>query len=81
LSVSNLPVPEQHYRASAIKRRLNAKQGFRCFEAARRTISGYEVMHMIRKGSSELSRTLAVAYRLNSTTFSMGPSSQVMTHS
>jgi len=39
---------EQDHRA--IKRRTNAKQGFRSFEGARRTISGYEVMHMIRKG-------------------------------
>lgn len=29
---------------------MNAKQGFRSFEAARRTIEGYEVMHMVRKG-------------------------------
>jgi transposase, IS6 family len=39
---------EQDHRA--IKRRINAKQGFRSFEGARRTIAGYEVMHMIRKG-------------------------------
>ena len=41
-------IVEQDHRA--IKRRINAKQGFRSFEGARRTISGYEVMHMIRKG-------------------------------
>ena len=34
----------------AIKRRVNAKQGFREFQAARRTIQGYEAIHMIRKG-------------------------------
>ena len=34
----------------AIKRRVNAKQGFREFQAARRTIQGYEAMNMIRKG-------------------------------
>ena len=34
----------------AIKRRVTAKQGFRAFPAARRTIQGYEAMHMIRKG-------------------------------
>jgi IS6 family transposase len=34
----------------AIKRRVNAKEGFREFQAARRTIQGYEVVHMIRKG-------------------------------
>jgi len=39
---------EQDHRA--IKRRINAKQGFRSFEGARRTIPGYKVMHMIRKG-------------------------------
>src|SRR5262245_54211023 len=39
---------EQDHRA--IKRRVNAKQGFREFQAARRTIQGYEAMHMIRKG-------------------------------
>jgi hypothetical protein len=38
---------EQDHRA--IKRRINAKQGFREFQAARRTIQGYEAMHMIRK--------------------------------
>jgi transposase, IS6 family len=39
---------EQDHRA--IKRRINAKQGFREFHAARRTIQGYEAMNMIRKG-------------------------------
>jgi transposase-like protein len=39
---------EQDHRA--IKRRVNAKQGFREFQAARRTIQGYEAIHMIRKG-------------------------------
>jgi hypothetical protein len=38
---------EQDHRA--IKRRVNAKQGFREFQAARRTIQGYEAIHMIRK--------------------------------
>jgi len=28
---------------------VNAKQGFREFQAARRTIQGYEAMNMIRK--------------------------------
>jgi|SRR5690348_686085 len=41
-------IVEQDHRA--IKRRINAKQGFRSFEGAQRTIPGYEVMHMIRKG-------------------------------
>ena len=39
---------EQDHRA--IKRRVKAKQGFREFHATRRTIEGYEAMHMIRKG-------------------------------
>jgi transposase, IS6 family len=48
------PVPylnnivEQDHRA--IKRRINAKLGFRCFDGAWRTIQGYEAIHMIRKG-------------------------------
>jgi transposase-like protein len=41
-------VLEQDHRA--IKRRVKAKQGSREFQAARRTIQGYEAMHMIRKG-------------------------------
>jgi transposase-like protein len=43
---------EQDQRA--IKRRVNAKQGFREFRAARRTIQGYEAVHMIRKGQIRL---------------------------
>jgi IS6 family transposase len=39
---------EQDHRA--IRRRVNAKQGFREFQAARRTIQGYEAMNIIRKG-------------------------------
>src|ERR1700694_435807 len=38
---------EQDHRA--IKRRVNAQQGFREFQAAQRTIQGYEAMHWIRK--------------------------------
>src|SRR3954463_13658734 len=41
-------IVEQDHRA--IKRRVNASQGFRSFHGARRTIQGYEVVHMIRKG-------------------------------
>jgi transposase-like protein len=41
---------EQDHRA--IKRRVKAKQGFREFTAARRTIAGYEAPHMIRKGQA-----------------------------
>ena len=39
---------EQDHRA--VKKRVNAKQGFRAFGAARRTIDGYEAVHMMRKG-------------------------------
>ena len=39
---------EQDHRA--IKARVNAQQGFREFQAAERTIQGYEAMHIIRKG-------------------------------
>jgi transposase, IS6 family len=39
---------EQDHRA--IKRRVNAKQGFREFQAARRTIKGYEMINILRKG-------------------------------
>ena len=50
------PVPylnnvlEQDHRA--IKRRVNASQGFRSFWAAWRTLAGYEIVHMIRKGQA-----------------------------
>ena len=43
-------IVEQDHRA--IKRRVKAKQGFREFHAARRTIQSYEAMHMIRKGQA-----------------------------
>ncbi len=39
---------EQDHRA--IKRRVKAKQSFREFYAAARTIEGYEAIHMILKG-------------------------------
>jgi transposase, IS6 family len=41
---------EQDHRA--IKRRVQAKQGFRAFDAACRTIAGYEAINMIRKGQA-----------------------------
>jgi|SRR6516165_1494417 IS6 family transposase len=41
-------IVEQDHRA--VKRRIHAKQGFRSLQGACRTISGYEVIHMIRKG-------------------------------
>ena len=43
-------VLEQDHRA--VKRRVKAKQGFREFQAAHRTIQGYEAMHMIGKGQA-----------------------------
>jgi transposase-like protein len=36
---------EQDHRA--IKKRINAKQGFRALAASKRTIEGYEAMYMI----------------------------------
>jgi transposase-like protein len=39
---------EQDHRA--IKRRVKAKQGFREFRAASRTLQGYEAINMLRKG-------------------------------
>lgn len=39
---------EQDHRA--IKKWVNAKQSFRAFGAAWRTIEGYEAVHMLRKG-------------------------------
>ena len=41
---------EQDHRA--IKRQVKAKQNFREFRAAGRTIAGYEAIHMIRKGQA-----------------------------
>jgi transposase-like protein len=41
-------VVEQDHRR--VKRRVNASQGFRSFDGAWRTIQGYEILHMIRKG-------------------------------
>src|SRR5213075_99807 len=41
-------VVEQDHRA--IKRRVNASQGFRSFDGAWRTLQGYEAVQMIRKG-------------------------------
>ena len=59
-------VVEQDHRA--IKRRINAKQGFRSLEGAQRTISGYEVMHMIRKGQVDGCRKGMWARRFCSST-------------
>ena len=39
---------EQDHRA--IKSQVNAKQGFRAFQAAQRALQGYEASHMMRKG-------------------------------
>ena len=43
-------VLEQDHRA--IKRRVRASQHFRSFWGAWRTITGYETIHMIRKGQA-----------------------------
>ncbi len=42
---------EQDHRF--IKRRVNAGMGFHSFNTARRTLKGYEIMNMIRKGQIE----------------------------
>ncbi len=42
---------EQDHRA--IKRPVNAKQGFREFQAAERTLQGYEAIHMMRNGACQ----------------------------
>ena len=46
--VNNILEPDHR----AIKRRVKATQGCCEFQAARRTIHGYEAMHMIRKGQA-----------------------------
>jgi transposase-like protein len=49
---------------------VNAKQGFREFQAARRTIQGHEAMHMIRNGQarwvsgSDVRRQIQFIHRL-----------------
>ena len=43
-------IQEQDHRA--IKRRVKAKQSFREFQAARRTIEGLGALHMIGKGQA-----------------------------
>ena len=61
-------IVEQDHRA--IKRRVKAKQWFREFQAARRTIQGYEAIHMIRKGQarwvsgSDVRRQIQFLHRL-----------------
>jgi transposase-like protein len=57
---------EQDHRA--IKRRVNAKQGFPEFQAARRTIQGYEAMNIIRKGQVRWRAGLASSVRIGSST-------------
>ena len=44
-------VVEQDHRF--VKRRVNPGLGFGAFDTAQRTIQGYEVMHMLRKGQIE----------------------------
>ena len=57
---------EQDHRA--IKRRVKAKQNFREFQAAQRTIEGYEAMHMIRKGQRGGSAAMIFVRRISSST-------------
>ena len=48
----NLPLDAVEQDHRAIKRRVKATQGFGAFHAARRTIQGYEAVHLIRKGQA-----------------------------
>ena len=50
--MSGRPIKRTLRDHRAIKRRVKAKQWFREFQAARRTIQGYEAIHMIRKGQA-----------------------------
>ena len=53
----------------AIQGRVKAKQSFREFRAAQRTIAGYEALHMIRKGGRRVgSAALMFATRISSST-------------
>jgi putative transposase len=54
-------VLEQDHRA--IKRRARASQHFRSFWGARRTIAGYEAIHMIRKGQAYGSAKVGLLHR------------------
>jgi hypothetical protein len=49
---------------------VNAKQGFRDFQAARRTIQGYEAVHMIRKGRFDGWQEMICLDRSSSSTIS-----------
>jgi transposase-like protein len=55
---------EQDLRA--IKERIRAKQHFRQFSCARRTIQGYEVIHKIRKGQVRWVKRVTSWRRTNS---------------
>jgi IS6 family transposase len=49
-----MPFTSQHYMDSTtVKRRVNPGLGFGSFRTAQRTLQGYEMMHMIRKGQLE----------------------------
>ena len=58
--VHNIVEPDHR----AITRRVNATQGFRDVQAARRTIHGDEAMHMIRKGHARWVSGLAVRQQM-----------------
>jgi transposase-like protein len=59
---------EQDHRA--IKRRVNAKQGFREFQGAQRTIQDYEAMNMMRKGQARWVSGTDVGVEFSSSTSS-----------
>ena len=68
--MSGRPIKRTLRDHRAIKRRVKAKQWFREFQAARRTIQGYEAIHMIRKGQarwvsgSDVRRQIQFLHRL-----------------
>ena len=62
-------VVEQDHRA--IKRRVKASQHFRSFWAAWRTLSGYEAIHMLRKGQASVTSTKGGAVPLHAFILSM----------
>jgi hypothetical protein len=55
--------------ASAVER-VNAKQGFREFQADRRTIQGYEAVHMIGRGKFDGWQEMILFVRFSSSTAS-----------
>jgi len=68
---------EQDHRA--IKRRVKAKQGFREFQGAQRTIQGYEAMNMMRKGQVRWVSGTDVGVEFSSSTSSSNQPPEIAT--